>query len=92
MAFGAHISCADNNHLVSDEPGTNRTPGISDRGVVSYPLKTSVASKHHITPAIRYTLGRGNTNGHVYAILRTGKSPTHSIAQSCRVSRSHAAT
>ena len=21
MAFGAHISCADNNHLVSDEPG-----------------------------------------------------------------------
>ena len=63
MAFGAHISCADNNHLVSDEPGTNRTPGISDRGVVSYPLKTSVASKHHITPAIRYTLGRGNTNG-----------------------------
>ena len=22
MAFGAHISCADNNHLVSDEPGT----------------------------------------------------------------------
>ena len=21
MAFGAHISCADNNRLVSDEPG-----------------------------------------------------------------------
>ena len=42
--------------------------------------------------ALVFYLGRGNTDGHVYAILRTGKSPTHSIAQSCRVSRPHAAT
>ena len=37
-------------------------------------------------------LGRVNTNGHFYAILRTWKLPTHSIAKSSRVCRRHAAT
>ena len=37
-------------------------------------------------------LGRVNTNGHFYAILRTWKSPTHSIAKSSRVCRRNAAT
>ena len=37
-------------------------------------------------------LGRVNTNGHFYAILRTWKSPTHSIATSRHGCRRHAAT
>jgi hypothetical protein len=37
-------------------------------------------------------LGRVNTNGHFYAILRTWKSPTHSIATSRRGCRRNAAT
>ncbi len=55
--------------------GLDRTPGISDRGVVSYPLKTSVAGKHHITPAIRYGLVRSQLHdksceGHVGSRLQ----------------------
>ena len=43
--------------------------------------------------ALRQThLGPVNTNGRVYAILRTWKSPTHSIGTSRRVCRRHAAT
>jgi hypothetical protein len=37
-------------------------------------------------------LGPVNTNGHFYEILRTWKSPTHSIATSSRACRGHAAT
>ena len=37
-------------------------------------------------------LGRVNTNGHFYAILRPWKSPTHSIAKSSRACRRNAAT
>ena len=37
-------------------------------------------------------LGRVNTNGHFYEILRTWKSPTLSIAKSSRACRRHAAT
>ena len=37
-------------------------------------------------------LGPVNTNGYGYAILRTWKSPTPSIATSRRVCRHHAAT
>jgi hypothetical protein len=40
----------------------------------------------------RTDLGSVNTNGHFYEILRTWKSPTHSIAKSSRVCRRNAAT
>jgi two-component system chemotaxis response regulator CheY len=39
-----------------------------------------------------FELGRVNTNGHFHEILRTWKSPTHSIATSSRVCRRNAAT
>ena len=42
--------------------------------------------------ALQSELGRVNTNGHFYAILRTWKSPTHSIAASRRGCRRNAAT
>lgn len=75
-----------------------RVPQILAQRVVEYARELDTQANVANDPeaiyrtAFNVELGRVNTNGHFYEILRTWKSPTHSIAKSSRVCRRNAAT